>query len=124
MCNDREPPETECMKWFASSAARQGVGCGVDAGVRAVVGISAEHPLWWSAHHVRKVEERVGPRPTAAARFRRVLTEWLQGEASETGLVAAATSGAGAIVEAAAASAQLEVSDTAASMLVTPLPWF
>ena len=41
---------------------------------------------------------------------RRVLTEWLQDEASEKGLAAAATSGAGALVEAAAASAQLEVS--------------
>jgi hypothetical protein len=40
---------------------------------------------------------------------RRVLTEWLQDEAAEKGLAAAATSGAGALVEAAAASAQLEV---------------
>ena len=47
--------------------------------------------------------------------IRRVLTEWLQGEAAEKGLAAAATSGAGAVVQAAAASAQLEVSCMAAA---------
>ena len=40
---------------------------------------------------------------------RRVLCEWLQGEASSKGLAAIAASGAGAAVEAAAASERLEV---------------
>ena len=40
---------------------------------------------------------------------RRVVCEWLQGEASSKGLAAIAASGAGAAVEAAAASERLEV---------------
>ncbi len=82
--------------------------------------MSAKHLLYWPAQHVKEQGSDSAPGQRVHACDRRVLTEWLQGEASETGLAAVATSGAGAIVEAAAASAQLEVSDTAACELHTP----
>ena len=78
-----------------------------------VEGVTNQHVSDDFITTLKSEQEMISADPPCA---RRVLTEWLQDEASEKGRAAAVASGAGAVVEAAAASAQLEVIITRRSL--------